>query len=210
MSSANCAVVPTGQRTFISNAIKQGLSLPLFTAHLRPQAPGSYDFGFVDESKYSGALTYVPIDSDDGYWRFNTTSFGYKFSNGTSDSYSWIGDTIADTGTSIMFLDVNIVNGYWNEVENSYYDRTAPGYAFPCSQTSVLPDLSLSIANFTAVIPGAQMSYAPLSNGSETCFGALQSNVGLPFSILGDTFLKNVFTVFNAGTPPTIGFAKST
>lgn len=197
------------QSTFISNAIKQGLPEPLFTAQLRSQAPGSYDFGYIDASKYTGPLTYAPIDSADGYWRFNTTAFGFSYSNGTSISYPWIGDSIADTGTSILFLDLNIVQGYWNDVSSAYYDRGQGGYAFACDDASILPDLTIAIGNYTAVIPGAQLAYAPLSNGSTTCYGALQGNSGLPFQILGDTFLKNVFAVFNAASPPTIGFADS-
>jgi hypothetical protein len=52
-------VQPITQNTFLENAINGGLQ-PIFTADLKKGAPGSYDFGFVDSTKYNGAITTVP------------------------------------------------------------------------------------------------------------------------------------------------------
>ena len=54
-------VTPEPQTTFVDTAVNEGL-LPanLFTVDLKKGAPGSYDFGFIDSTKLTGSITYVP------------------------------------------------------------------------------------------------------------------------------------------------------
>lgn len=57
-------------------------------------------------------------------------------------------------------------------------------------------------------MPGDYVNYAPVSAGSSSCFGGIQSNSGIGFSIFGDVFLKSQFVVFNdASGGPQLGFA---
>jgi aspergillopepsin I len=51
------------------------------------------------------------------------------------------------------------------------------------------------------------VNYAPLESGSSTCFGGVQSNTGIGFSIFGDIFIKSQFIVFNQGSTPQLGAA---
>ena len=52
------------------------------------------------------------------------------------------------------------------------------------------------------------MNYAPVSQGSSTCFGGIQSDSGVGFSIFGDVFLKSQFVVFeDASGRARLGFA---
>lgn len=77
-SSAN-TVSPTKQQTWFDN-IKGQLDSPLFAVSLKHNAPGSYDFGYLDHSKYTGDITYTPVDSSQGYWGF--TASGYTIGSG--------------------------------------------------------------------------------------------------------------------------------
>jgi aspergillopepsin I len=55
------------------------LKLPLFAAILKQNTLGSYDFGFVNRSRYTGELSYVDVDSSRGHWSFKVS--GYDLGN---------------------------------------------------------------------------------------------------------------------------------
>lgn len=94
------SVTPIRQKTFFSNAIAQRLPEPIFTANLKKGTPGNYNFGYIDDAEYTGKITYLPINTANGFWQF--TSNGYAIGSGAfiSDSI----DTIADTSTPLTYL----------------------------------------------------------------------------------------------------------
>ncbi|KAL8914794.1 MAG: hypothetical protein Q9171_000630 [Xanthocarpia ochracea] len=190
-------VRPVKQQTFFSNA-KSSLSAPLFTANLKKGKPGTYTFGYVDASQYNGPITYVPVNSTSGFWQF--TCNGYAV--GTTAFNSSSIDAIADTGTSLVYLPDAIVKAYYANVPNAHYNRTEGGYIYPCSAT--LPSFTLGIGSYKAVIPGSYITYSAGDNN--TCFGGIQSNNGLGHNIIGGTFLKAQFVVFQS-SPLQLGFA---
>jgi aspergillopepsin I len=195
-SSIN-TVTPNQQKTFFDNALSS-LASPVFTAALNAKEPGTYDFGFIDKSKYTGSLTYVDVDNSQGFWQF--TGSGYKVGSGSFQSYTL--SAIADTGTSLLLIDDQVVNDYYSGVSGAQMDPNQGGYTFPCSTT--LPDIYLGIGNYQALVPGSGLTYTSI-DGS-TCFGGIQSNSGIGFSIFGDVFLKAQFTVFDGGKTR-LGFA---
>ncbi|AEO71025.1 uncharacterized protein THITE_2092533 [Thermothielavioides terrestris NRRL 8126] len=194
-------VSPKSQLTFFDN-VKSGLDSPVFTADLKHGAAGTYDFGFVDKAKYSGEITYVPVNPDPGYWAFNSS--GYAIGSGKFSASAITG--IADTGTSLLYLPTAIVTAYYRQVEGATNSRTYGGYVFPCS--SSLPSFTFGVADARITIPSAYINYAPITPGSSTCFGGLQSSSGVGINIFGDVALKAAFVVFNGGSPPTIGWAQ--
>lgn len=52
----NC--YPKQCNTFVQNA-KPSLPGKVFTADLKKGAPGSFDFGFINATKYTGDITYA-------------------------------------------------------------------------------------------------------------------------------------------------------
>lgn len=146
---------PEKQQTFFDNA-KSSLSKPLFTVDLKKNAPGSYNFGFIDNSKYKGTITYVPVDSSRGFWKF--TSNGYSV--GSSGSFKSVSiDAIADTGTTLLYLPDAIVQDYYSAIPSASYSSVQGGYVFPCNAS--LPSISLGIGTYSALIPGPFINYAP-------------------------------------------------
>jgi len=150
--------------TFMDNAITQGLPQPLFTADLKRSATGSYDFGFIDDSKYTGDITYVPVVPDQGFWEFNVT--GYTVGSGTTTIADY--DSIADTGSSLMYMPTDVVGAYYGQIQGAMIDNAAGGWVLPCDITP--PDLTLAIAGYNAFIPGSYMMYAPVTDASRSSF----------------------------------------
>jgi len=55
--------------------------------------------------------------------------------------------------------------------------------------------------------PGDYPNFGSIDDS--TCFGGLQSNAGIGFSIVGDVFLKSCFVVFDLShTSPRLGWAQ--
>lgn len=89
------------------------------------------------------------------------------------------------------------------------------GYTFPCSAT--LPPLTLGLGVYQAVVPGEYLNYARVQDISTSstpvspliCYGALQPQTGMEFSIYGDVFIKSQFVVFDNSDigAPRVGFA---
>ncbi|MCJ1319411.1 Type I transmembrane sorting receptor [Xylographa vitiligo] len=186
-------------KTFYTNAVAQGLPQAVFTADLKKGEPGTYNFGYIDTSQYTGALTYVAVKTVNGFWEF--TSNGYAIGSATFVTLSI--DTIVDTGTTLLLLPTSAVKAYYAKVTGAAYSADEGGYVFPCAAS--LPKFTLGIGTYKAVVPGTYVNYAPVN--STTCYGGIQENTGIGFSIFGLTFIKSQFVVFEGTTSPSLGFA---
>lgn len=191
-------VQPRSQTTFF-DTVKSSLDQPVFAVTLKAGQPGTYDFGYIDQSKYQGDITYVSVDSSQGFWGFSGDDVS---SNG--QSLGSLGSSIADTGTSLILVGDDIVSAYYQGVSGAENDSQQGGYTFPCSTTA--PDLTFSIGGGSFTVPGQYINYAPVDQSGETCFGGVQSSGSVGINILGDVFLKNFYVVFDSGNNQ-LGFA---
>ncbi|EHK24253.1 uncharacterized protein TRIVIDRAFT_81777 [Trichoderma virens Gv29-8] len=185
-------VKPRAQKTWFSNAANS-LAQPLFTADLKHQQTGSYNFGFIDTTLAKGPIGYTPADGSEGYWGFTAT--GYSVGGAKLNRNSITG--IADTGTTLLLLDDDVVNAYYNNVESAQYDDSQQGVVFDCSED--LPSFSFGVGGTTITIPGSLINLTPVSDGSSTCFGGLQSSADIGINIFGDVALKAALVVFDLG-----------
>ena len=198
-SSIN-TVTPDKQNTFFTNA-ESNLDAPLFTANLKKGEPGNYNFGYIDSSEYTGQISYTTVDNSQGFWGYTTDSYTVAGGSAVTGSIQ----SIADTGTTLLLVDDSVVSAYYGQVQGSSNSQSDGGYIFPCSAT--LPDISFTIGSYTGTVPGSYINYAPASE-SGSCFGGVQSNSGIGFSIFGDIWLKSQFVVFDdASGGPQLGYA---
>ncbi|KAJ9627812.1 hypothetical protein H2203_003030 [Taxawa tesnikishii (nom. ined.)] len=198
-SSLN-AVSPNQQKTFFDN-IMSDLAQPVFTADLNEDSTGSYEFGVIDSSKYSGNLTFVPVDASSGFWKFESSSFTVGSTTVVNPNAS---PAIADTGTSLVLVDDEVATHYYKQIKGSKNDDSVGGWTYPCSAD--IPDFGVSIGGqYTAVIPGSSVTFAKVT--SQTCFGGIQSNGGSNIQIYGDVMFRNTFVVFD-GQNKVLGLAK--
>lgn len=143
------------------------------------------------------------MNNTGGYYGF--TAGGWSVGSGASTSGSSnIGNSIVDSGTTLIYLPPKVAASYWSNVPGSKNSYKEAGYIFPCSST--LPDFNVEIAGSVFTVPGSYLNYS--SSSGDNCFGGLQSDVGLPFSIFGVLFLESVYAVFKpSGSSPQLGFA---
>ena len=192
-------VRPQQQNTFFGN-IAASFKEPLFTAQLKHATAGSYQFGEIDKTQFTGTMTMQKVDTSQGWWQFECQ----KVAVGDGDQIhvnQGATPAIADTGTSLLLMDDFVLKTYYDTVPGAVLGNQ--GYTFPCDTD--LPDLHLGLGpDYMATIPGELISYQRI--GQNTCYGGLQSSQGQPIQILGDILFKAQFTVFDM-RGPSIGFA---
>lgn len=177
--------------TFFSNLMRTTPE-QVFTADLQPSG-GSYDFGFIDQDRYSGEIGYVDVlHESPAYWDFTAGSYSI---NGMEGGQA-IGYSIMDTGTSIWYLPETPTKEFYKSF-NSSFDEDQGAYVYPCSITP--PEFTVEIGGMEFVVPGEAINFGPVEDGSENCIGGIQYSSVLPGSIFGDVFMKNFFVVFDQG-----------
>ncbi|KAF2764498.1 acid protease [Teratosphaeria nubilosa] len=193
---------PTLCTTFF-DTVKSTLASKLFTATLKKGKAGYYDFGYIDSSKYTGSITYNTVSTTNGFWQFTAGAYG----TGSATTSGSIGSSIADTGTTLIYIPDAAVSNYYAQVSGATDSSTYGGWVFPCSAT--LPNWKVVIGGTTYTVSGSYMNYAPANSAGTTCFGGIQSSDGIGFNIFGDIFLKTVFAVFDqTQSSPRLGFAE--
>jgi len=211
----------TGGATFFENLILQGtVQDPVFSYYLQR----AYDVsttvgtgllngsqlvlgGIVDNSKYTGDITYTPVVSK-GFWEIELDGF--------SLGSSLISDTnclaVIDTGTSLAYVPTAVAVAFYLPLNGQQVDDNGH-WAVPCNT-------GVDTLNISLQINGHQFSFQPddlflgyANSLRDLCvLSILSSNStdidGNPMAVIGDTFLKNVVSVFDYNGPQ-IGFAKN-
>lgn len=194
-SSIN-SIQPHVQKTFFET-VQAHLASPVFAAALKHNAPGSFDFGYIDDTKFQGdEIHYTSVNNSNGMWTINVT--GYSVGGATSSPKPVPLRAVVDTGTSVIMLPEDVVREYYARIAGSDNNPAVGGWVFDCS--SDLPDLLLALDDhYTAVVPGSLLNYSPLGGPGNLCYGSLQGQGSLDTSVLGDPFLKSQYAVFDAG-----------
>lgn len=204
-SSIN-TVKPKSVATPVQNMIAQSdITSGLFTAKLgswrdadEPDKGDSfYTFGFIDQDTVTAAgadITYTAVDNSNGFWMFDSTSATV---NGKSITRS--GNTaIADTGTTLALVDDATCKAIYDAIEGAIYDNDSQGYIYPSNTTADnLPTVSFAVGNKQFAVQKEDLAFAEAKTGY--VYGGIQSRGSMTFDILGDTFLKGIYAVFDVG-----------
>ncbi|KAF4630144.1 hypothetical protein G7Y89_g7998 [Cudoniella acicularis] len=201
-------VTPKAVATPVENMITEAdipKSLELFTAYLgswrdanEPDKGESfYTFGYIDEDavKASGQqIAYTPVDSSQGFWQFSSTSATV---NGQTIDQS-DNTAIADTGTTLALVSDATCEAIYNAIPGATYDQTQQGYIFPSSTTAdQLPIVTFAVGDTQFAVQKEDLGFADAGNGM--VYGGIQSRGTMTFDILGDTFLKGIYAIFDQG-----------
>ncbi|KAJ5137501.1 aspartic protease pepA [Penicillium atrosanguineum] len=177
-------MTPGDQKTWHQNA-EPMLDEPLWTVDFRSDRPGSMDFGYIDSSKYTGEISYVPATS--------------RVEHGDS-LIGGLLNMIADTGTPATTLPVGVTDYYYSNIDGSSRDPSDDtAYIIPCDSSP--PDLTLGFDGGSVTIPGSQINQGTVDGG---CRGALY--ITTSGGNLGSAMFDSNFVVYSQ-TNARIGFA---
>ncbi|KAM7217752.1 Aspartic peptidase domain containing protein [Rhypophila decipiens] len=189
--SDNFMAIMTEQYLIPSNLFAVSLS-----RHLEVTNAGSVTFGGLDPTKYVGEISYTGTAKDDLAWKIPMDDMGYGDQKaGIKGRFSHI-----DTGTSYAFGPKGDVAALHKLIPGAQ-SSNGEAYAVPCNSAM---DITVTFSGVTYKIP-------PKDWVSRSSGGFCQSNIYgvevIPGAwLLGDVFLKNVYTVFDADYSR-VGFA---
>lgn len=199
-------VSPNPVPTPVENMITQD-DIPkdseLFTAHLgsvndannADREDSFYTFGYIDQDALGGQEPYyTPVDNSQGFWQFPSAS-----ATVAGNTVDRSGNTaIADTGTTLALVDDSTCQKIYDAIPGGKYDSTQQGYVFPTSTTAdQLPVVSFAVGDKQFNVNKADLAFADAGDGMS--YGGIQSRGDLDFDILGDTFLKGIYAIFDQG-----------
>ncbi|OJT14715.1 Aspartic protease [Trametes pubescens] len=153
---------------------------------------------------FSGAVEFHPVsNTNTGFWQIG----GASVSVGGKTAVSKF-DTVIDSGSTIMTAPADAAAAFWKTVKGSQvFDEEQGLYSFPCAS---VPQVAFSWGGKSWAISADDFNLGMTEQGSKDCVGALAAgDIGLGKStwLLGDTLMKNVYTVFSTNQTA-VGFAK--
>lgn len=155
-------VRPVPQKTFFDN-VMSSLAEPLFTADLRKNATGAYEFGKIDTTKFTGEMKFIPVNTTRGFWQFSSDKF--QVGDGAVQQGTKNGQAIADTGTTLILANSATINGYYSKVSGAANDASVGGITVPCD--AKMPDLKLDIGGVMAKVKGEDLIFAQVQGNSK-------------------------------------------
>ena len=155
---------------------------------------GELNFGAIDPTKYTGQLTSVPLIAEN-YWQTEMQSFalGNQTIHGSAN-------IIVDSGTSLLTGPTAVVNQIAAALGAN---QMVPGrYLLDCSLIPYYPNMQITIGGTTWILTPQDYIINAEDANVECILGMMGMDmppqVG-PLWIMGDVFMKKVFTVFDFG-----------
>lgn len=143
---------------------------------------GTWDFGFIDKSKYTGKIAYGAVQGNAG-WRTELVH-GSNSMNVT-----------VDTGTSGSHVTASIAQDYFSNIKGATFDSSKAAWTYPCSSTLI--DFRFKLGGTQVAIPAAALAGGS-AGSSGTCQSTLQvSDDDASLIIWGRTFIQAMFVVFD-------------
>ncbi|KAK7205658.1 aspartic peptidase domain-containing protein [Myxozyma melibiosi] len=174
---------------------------------------GSVLFGGIDTEKYSGSLVTLPFIADEGEStpsEFFVTLEGsaYTDASGSTTEYSSsLGlSVLLDSGTSFVYLPSSVQADFANAVGATWNDQVGY-YIIPCPEVVnsdatydfEFAGITIKVPVKQLFLPGTNAKNEPVTytNGQQVCLLTIVDSSGLGVSILGDTFLRAAYIVYD-------------
>ncbi|KAI0357453.1 acid protease [Trametes cingulata] len=192
-----------GHNPFFFTAVQQGTAAKGEFAFKLSQSGSELFIGGTNQDLYKGDIEFHDLSSSTGFWQIG----GGSVSIGGKKAVSGF-DTIIDSGSTILTAPTAAAKAFWKNVKGSrVYDEEQGLYSFPCDSA---PEVTFSWGGKSWAISADDFNLGETEQGSNECVGALSGgDLGLGAStwLLGDTLMKNVYTVFSVDNNA-VGFAE--
>ncbi|KAG2186045.1 hypothetical protein INT43_002483 [Umbelopsis isabellina] len=163
---------------------------------------GELTIGGTNPEHYTSEPVFMQVTVKK-YWQLTLSSVAIN--NKTIPYHG--ADSIIDTGTTLVILPMNITSAIYDEIPGAKYTNEE-GYTIPCNLTSSNQTISFTLEKNTFPITVGDIVREPLGNGY--CNAGI-AGTNSSFTIIGDTFLKSYYAIFDYGVNTTarIGLAPS-
>ncbi|KAH8904552.1 eukaryotic aspartyl protease [Coniochaeta sp. PMI_546] len=187
------------------NMINQKLiDEPVFAFYLSDTNDGDDSeavFGGINKDRFEGKITTIPLRRK-AYWEVDLDSVSYGDSTAELEGTG----VILDTGTSLIALPSQLAEMINAEMgaKKGYNGQ----YSVDCSKRDSLPDVTFALSGYNFTI--GPYDYILEVSGSciSSFFGMdFPEPVG-PLAILGDSFLRRWYSIYDLGAG-TVGLAKA-
>ncbi|KIK64725.1 hypothetical protein GYMLUDRAFT_399781 [Collybiopsis luxurians FD-317 M1] len=192
---------------FFQTAISESaVSSPQFSFYFAANngAGSELYLGGTNTDLYIGDIEYHPVNKTPGYWKISNASINVGSNRSVVEGI----DTVIDSGTTIIYGPIDVVKAFWDAVPESTAFDASPGfYTYPCNQTL---NVSFNWGGKDWVIDDKSFNAGATDGSGQYCVGAIAGqNLGLGAAtwLVGDSFMKNVYTVFDFGEDQ-VGFAE--
>merc|ERR1712060_992661 len=182
------------KKTVFDNAIEQGLlDKAVFSFYLGNLKDGELTIGGIDNSKFVGKLNYIPLIDASGFWKIHVDSIMVGKTEIPRNA------AILDSGTSLIIGPTLMIYQLVLAIGATSYLASDGGSQFfiDCDKVDEIPDVVFRLGGNDYTLSGKDLI---LENNQENyCMIAFMggSSNGEDTWILGDTFMRKYYTVFD-------------
>ncbi|GAA5869838.1 hypothetical protein JCM3774_000510 [Rhodotorula dairenensis] len=182
---------------FFTSLVEQGaVAKNVFSFTLGEGDEGELYLGGSDNSKYSGEIVSTPVIHE-GYWMVQ----GGALVNGNRTSQD--ANMVIDTGTTLVVAPPAEADAFFAQIPSAQPFQNGY-YSYDCNATFTA---QLEFGGIKYKIPEKYMNLGLTARGSSQCVaGVVGQDIGIDAWVVGDVFLRTVYSVFDASAM-TVGFA---
>ncbi|KAG8746040.1 Type I transmembrane sorting receptor [Ceratobasidium sp. 414] len=202
MGLAFSSISEMGKPTFIEN-LKSAGAIKSSTFAFKLSTSGAELFiGGTNSELFTGDITFSPLTSNT-FWLTNGAATA-----GGSEAYT--GGMIIDSGTTLVVGPKDSVDSFWQAAGGQQCDSNTCGgdgfYTYDCQSP---PSVAFKFGDVSFAMSPESLTIGATDNSGQTCVGSIMATDGVPDNawIVGDAFMKNVYTVFDEENSQ-VGFAK--
>ncbi|ORY91629.1 aspartic peptidase domain-containing protein [Leucosporidium creatinivorum] len=180
-----------GEKPFFNTLFEQGVvSQNVFSFNLGKEDAGELYLGGSDAARYTGDITYTPV-TQQGYWMVKGSAYVNHNASNTDANF------IMDTGTTLIIAPPTEAAAFFKQVPTARKWGSSGYYMYRCNR-SWSASFSFDGSDKQFTVSSEFMNLGLISEGSLWCVAGLAAqNIGVDAWILGDVFLRSVYSIYD-------------